>query len=85
MARGLASEFAPHNIRVNVVSPGSIDTRRDHPAWYHGRLPTAVRHPARPAKHGHLKAVGTFGAPKLHALIEDTFLLGLRKTGMPEE
>src|SRR5438132_249183 len=30
MARGLASEFAPHNIRVNVVSPGSIDTRRDH-------------------------------------------------------
>jgi NAD(P)-dependent dehydrogenase (short-subunit alcohol dehydrogenase family) len=31
MARGLASEFAPHNIRVNVVSPGSIDTRRDNP------------------------------------------------------
>jgi 3-oxoacyl-[acyl-carrier protein] reductase len=24
MARGLASEFASHNIRVNVVSPGSI-------------------------------------------------------------
>ena len=42
MARGLASEFAPHNIRVNVVSPGSIDTRRDHPEWYHGRLPNAV-------------------------------------------
>src|SRR6202795_4745172 len=34
MARGLASEFAPHNIRVNVVSPGSIDTRRDNPEWY---------------------------------------------------
>src|SRR3954464_15502995 len=33
MARGLASEFAPHNIRVNVVSPGSIDTRRDNPEW----------------------------------------------------
>ena len=42
MARGLASEFAPHNIRVNVVSPGSIDTRRDHPEWYHGRLPNAA-------------------------------------------
>ena len=36
MARGLATEFAPHNIRVNVVSPGSIDTRRDHPEWYGG-------------------------------------------------
>jgi hypothetical protein len=41
MARGLASEFAPHNIRVNVVSPGSIDTRRDHPEWYQGRVPDA--------------------------------------------
>ncbi|MFI5088401.1 MAG: SDR family NAD(P)-dependent oxidoreductase, partial [Terriglobales bacterium] len=26
LARALASEFAEHNIRVNVVSPGSIDT-----------------------------------------------------------
>ena len=34
MARSLASEFAPHNIRVNVVSPGSIDTSRAHPEWY---------------------------------------------------
>jgi 3-oxoacyl-[acyl-carrier protein] reductase len=41
MARGLASEFAPHNIRVNVVSPGGIDTRRDHPEWYQDRLPNA--------------------------------------------
>lgn len=39
MARGLASEFAEHNIRVNVVSPGSIDTRRDNPEWYGGRPP----------------------------------------------
>src|SRR5262249_43767201 len=42
MARGLASEFAPHNIRVNVVSPGNIDTRRDNPEWYQGHLPTAA-------------------------------------------
>jgi len=41
MARGLASEFAPHNIRVNVVSPGSIDTRCDNPEWYQGHLPNA--------------------------------------------
>ncbi len=42
LARGLASEFAPHNIRVNVVSPGSIDTRRDNPEWYGGRPPNAA-------------------------------------------
>src|ERR1700730_11305347 len=41
LARGLASEFAPHNIRVNVVSPGSIDTRRDNPEWYGNRPPDA--------------------------------------------
>ena len=39
MARALASEFAEYNIRVNVVSPGSIDTRRDNPEWYQGRPP----------------------------------------------
>jgi 3-oxoacyl-[acyl-carrier protein] reductase len=42
MARALASEFAPHNIRANVVSPGSIDTRRDNPEWYQGRVPGAA-------------------------------------------
>jgi NAD(P)-dependent dehydrogenase (short-subunit alcohol dehydrogenase family) len=41
-ARALASEFAPQNIRVNVVSPGSIDTRRDNPEWYQGRTPSAA-------------------------------------------
>ena len=59
MARGLASEFAPHNIRVDVVSPGSIDTRRDNPEWYQGHLPNAAGRPvdgfgrlaaARPAR-----------------------------------
>ena len=42
LARSLASEFAPHNIRVNVVSPGSIDTRRDNPEWYGNRPPDAA-------------------------------------------
>ncbi len=41
-ARALASEFAPQNIRVNVVSPGSIDTRRDNPEWYRGHAPSAA-------------------------------------------
>jgi 3-oxoacyl-[acyl-carrier protein] reductase len=42
LARGLASEFAAHNIRVNVVSPGSIDTTRANPEWYQGRPPSAA-------------------------------------------
>ena len=42
MARALATEFAPNNIRVNVVSPGSIDTRRDNPEWYRDRPPSAA-------------------------------------------
>ena len=42
LARALASEFAAQNIRANVVSPGSIDTRRDNPEWYQGRVPSAA-------------------------------------------
>jgi 3-oxoacyl-[acyl-carrier protein] reductase len=42
LARGLASEFAADNIRVNVVSPGSIDTMRANPEWYRGRVPNAA-------------------------------------------
>lgn len=41
-ARGLATEFAPDNIRVNVVSPGIIDTKRANPEWYQGRVQSAV-------------------------------------------
>jgi NAD(P)-dependent dehydrogenase (short-subunit alcohol dehydrogenase family) len=42
LARSLAAEFAPHNIRVNIISPGSIDTRRDNPEWYGGHAPNAT-------------------------------------------
>src|SRR5712691_6753912 len=55
MARGLASEFAPHNIRVNVVSPGSIDTRRDNPEWYANRPPDAVGIPL--GRQGHVDEI----------------------------
>jgi 3-oxoacyl-[acyl-carrier protein] reductase len=55
MARALASEFAPHNIRVNVVSPGSIDTRRDHPEWYQGRAPSAEGIPL--GRQGHVDEI----------------------------
>jgi 3-oxoacyl-[acyl-carrier protein] reductase len=54
-ARGLASEFAPHNIRVNVVSPGSIDTRRDNPEWYQGRVPSATGIPL--GRQGHVDEI----------------------------
>jgi len=54
-ARGLASEFAPHNIRVNVVSPGSIDTRRDNPEWYRGRTPDATGIPL--GRQGHVDEI----------------------------
>jgi 3-oxoacyl-[acyl-carrier protein] reductase len=55
MARALASEFAANNIRVNVVSPGSIDTRRDHPEWYQGRPPSASGIPL--GRQGHVDEI----------------------------
>jgi 3-oxoacyl-[acyl-carrier protein] reductase len=55
LARSLASEFAPQNIRVNVVSPGSIDTRRDNPEWYHGRPPSASGIPL--GRQGHVDEI----------------------------
>jgi 3-oxoacyl-[acyl-carrier protein] reductase len=55
LARSLASEFAAHNIRVNVVSPGSIDTRRDNPEWYHGRVPNAAGIPL--GRQGHVDEI----------------------------
>jgi NAD(P)-dependent dehydrogenase (short-subunit alcohol dehydrogenase family) len=44
MCRSLASEFASKNIRVNVVSPGSIDTSREHPEWYPDARPPDASH-----------------------------------------
>ena len=41
LTRTAGVELGPHNIRVNVVSPGSIDTQRANPEWYQGRLPSA--------------------------------------------
>jgi 3-oxoacyl-[acyl-carrier protein] reductase len=55
LARALASEFAPQNIRVNVVSPGSIDTRRDNPEWYQGRVPNAAGIPL--GRQGHVDEI----------------------------
>ncbi len=56
MARALATEFAEHNIRVNVVSPGSIDTRRDNPQWYQGRpAPSAAGIPM--GRQGHVDEI----------------------------
>jgi 3-oxoacyl-[acyl-carrier protein] reductase len=55
MARALASEFAEHNIRVNVVSPGSIDTRRDNPEWYGNRPPDAAGIPI--GRQGHVDEI----------------------------
>ena len=55
MARALAVEFAGHNIRANVVSPGSIDTRRDNPEWYGGRPPDAAGIPL--GRQGHVDEI----------------------------
>jgi 3-oxoacyl-[acyl-carrier protein] reductase len=44
LARSLATELGPHNIRVNVVSPGSVDTARD-PSWYPQGAPRATNVP----------------------------------------
>ena len=44
MCRSLATEFAPKNIRVNVVSPGSIDTSREPPEWYPDARPPDASH-----------------------------------------
>src|SRR5437660_1035001 len=49
------SEFAAHNIRANVVSPGSTDTRRDNPEWYRGHVPSAAGIPL--GRQGHVDEI----------------------------
>jgi len=72
MARALASEFADRNIRVNVVSPGSIDTRRDNPEWYGGRAPDAAGIPL--GRQGHVDEIA---ATCLFLVTEDSgFITG---------
>ena len=34
LIRAIAAESAPHNVRANMVNPGSTDTSREHPEWY---------------------------------------------------
>lgn len=55
LARSLAVEFAPQNIRVNVLSPGSIDTSRANPEWYQGRAPSAAGIPL--GRQGHVDEI----------------------------
>ena len=34
LIRAIAAEFAPYNIRANMVNPGTIDTTRRNPEWF---------------------------------------------------
>ncbi len=43
LARSLALEMAPHNITVNVISPGTIDTVHDA-SWYPEGVPESRAH-----------------------------------------
>ena len=55
LCRSLAAEYAANNIRVNIVSPGSIDTSRANPEWYHGRVPNASGIPM--GRQGHVDEI----------------------------
>ena len=34
LIRAIAAEFAPYNVRANMVNPGTIDTSRRNPEWF---------------------------------------------------
>ena len=44
LIRAIAAEFAPYNVRANMVNPGTIDTTRRNPEWFarESRRPTGT-------------------------------------------
>lgn len=44
LIRAIAAEFAPYNVRANMVNPGTIDTSRRNPEWFarESRRPTGT-------------------------------------------
>ena len=44
LIRAIAAEFAPYNVRANMVNPGTIDTTRRNPEWFarESRRPTGA-------------------------------------------
>ncbi len=55
LARSAAATYAPHNIRVNVVSPGLVRTNLTRRIW---------EHPASAAASTQLHALGRLGEPE---------------------
>jgi 3-oxoacyl-[acyl-carrier protein] reductase len=52
LVRCLAIELAPHNVRVNMVVPGNVDTQRQNDDWY-----------AEPQGHRRSSEAGPLGRP----------------------
>jgi 3-oxoacyl-[acyl-carrier protein] reductase len=55
LARAAVATYAPHNIRVNVISPGLIRTQLTRRIW---------ENPASAASSAHLHALGRLGEPE---------------------
>jgi 3-oxoacyl-[acyl-carrier protein] reductase len=71
LARGLAKELAPDNIRVNLVSPGIIETSREQTTY----TPVAVSQ--TPGPLGRLGTVDDIASACLFLVSEDSgFITG---------
>jgi len=71
LARGLAKELAPHNIRVNLVSPGIIGTSREQTTY------TPVALSQTPGPLGRLGSVDDIASACLFLVSEDSgFITG---------